>query len=124
MDFANRTGSTSFRTLRLEARLALYGSDIDRTTTPLEAGLGWTVKLHKTDFIGKQALVKQKEAGVQRKLVCLVMRSRGSPKRSAMTSARPGETLITASARRRASTMPSPDLTIGTVRRSGECRYS
>jgi aminomethyltransferase len=64
-------------TLRLEARLPLYGNDIDATTSPLEAGLGWTVKLKGGDFIGRDALLKQKKDGLQRKLVCLEMRSRG-----------------------------------------------
>jgi aminomethyltransferase len=56
-------------TLRLEAKLCLYGNDIDETTTPLEAALGWTVKLEAGDFIGRDALVGQKESGVKRKLV-------------------------------------------------------
>ena len=43
-------------TLRLEARLSLYGNDIDETTNPLEAGLGWVVKLDKGDFVGRAAL--------------------------------------------------------------------
>jgi aminomethyltransferase len=64
-------------TLRLEARLALYGNDIDASTTPLEAGLGWTVKLKAGEFIGHEALRRQKKEGVRRKLVCLEMRSRG-----------------------------------------------
>jgi aminomethyltransferase len=56
-------------TLRLEARLPLYGNDIDATTTPLEAGLGWAVKLDKGDFIGRDALVAQKARGLSRQLV-------------------------------------------------------
>jgi aminomethyltransferase len=64
-------------TLRLEAKLCLYGNDIDATTTPLEAGLGWTVKFKGEDFIGKDALKRQKKEGVSRKLVCMEMRSRG-----------------------------------------------
>lgn len=56
-------------TLRLEARLSLYGNDIDETTNPLEAGLGWTVKLDKADFIGKAALEQIKAAGLTRKMV-------------------------------------------------------
>jgi aminomethyltransferase len=56
-------------TLRLEAKLSLYGNDIDETTTPLEAGLGWTVKLDGADFIGKGALLAQKKRGVDRRLV-------------------------------------------------------
>jgi aminomethyltransferase len=63
-------------TLRLEARLPLYGNDIDATTTPLEAGLGWVVKL-ENDFIGQGALKKQKAEGVSRKLVGFVMKGRG-----------------------------------------------
>lgn len=64
-------------TLRLEARLCLYGNDIDETTTPLEAGLGWTVKLKAGEFVGRDALRRQKKDKVKRKLVCLQMRSRG-----------------------------------------------
>lgn len=64
-------------TLRLEARLPLYGNDIDQTTTPLEAGLGWTVKLKAGVFIGQEALVKQKAEGIKRSLVCMEMRTRG-----------------------------------------------
>jgi len=58
-------------TLRLEKGYCLYGNDIDQTTNPLEAGLGWVTKLSKTDFVGKAALVSAKEAGLQRKLVGL-----------------------------------------------------
>ena len=47
----------------------LYGSDMDDTTTPLEAGLAWVVKLDKGDFVGRDALVRQREQGVARKLV-------------------------------------------------------
>ncbi|RYE77913.1 MAG: glycine cleavage system aminomethyltransferase GcvT, partial [Myxococcales bacterium] len=56
-------------TLRLEARLSLYGNEIDETTNPLEAGLGWTVKLDKSEFVGREALVAVKAAGLPRKLV-------------------------------------------------------
>lgn len=63
--------------LRLEMKYALYGNDIDETTNPLEAGLGWVVKLDKTDFIGKAALVAKKEQGLKRKLVGLEMVGRG-----------------------------------------------
>jgi len=56
-------------TLRLEAGLCLYGNDIDRTTNPLEAGLGWTVKLDKPAFSGKATLERVKAAGPTRKLV-------------------------------------------------------
>ncbi|MBV6623924.1 MAG: glycine cleavage system aminomethyltransferase GcvT [Rivularia sp. (in: Bacteria)] len=64
-------------TLRLEAAMALYGQDIDDTTTPLEAGLGWLVHLDtKGDFIGREVLEQQKANGVQRKLVRLQMQGR------------------------------------------------
>jgi aminomethyltransferase len=64
-------------TLRLEARLSLYGNDIDETTTPYEAGLGWVVKLEAGEFIGKPALLRQKQEGVTRKLAGFVMKERG-----------------------------------------------
>jgi aminomethyltransferase len=64
-------------TLRLEAKLSLYGNDLSETTTPLEAGLGWVVKLDRADFIGKEALLRQRTLGVQRKLVGFEMRERG-----------------------------------------------
>ncbi|AUT03778.1 glycine cleavage system protein T [Nostoc sp. CENA543] len=64
-------------TLRLEAAMALYGQDIDDTTTPLEAGLGWLVHLDtKGDFIGRDVLQQQKTAGVQRRLVGLQTQGR------------------------------------------------
>jgi aminomethyltransferase len=64
-------------TLRLEAKLCLYVNDIDETTTPLEAGLGWVVKLEKGDFCGRDALVAQKAKGLSRQLVGFVMKERG-----------------------------------------------
>lgn len=66
--------------LRTEAGLCLYGNDIDRTRTPLEAGLGWIVKLDKEHFIGKDALVRQKEEGVREKLVGFELEGRGIPR--------------------------------------------
>ncbi len=56
-------------TLRLEAKMALYGHEIDDTTTPLEADLGWICKFSKGDFLGRDALIRQQEAGLTRKLV-------------------------------------------------------
>lgn len=56
-------------TLRFEAMLPLYGNEMDENITPLEMGFGYFVKLNKPDFIGKEALVKQKEEGIKRKLV-------------------------------------------------------
>jgi aminomethyltransferase len=64
-------------TLRLEAKMALYGHEIDATISPLEADLAWIVKLDKGDFVGRDVLVKQKEAGLTRKLVGFEMRGRG-----------------------------------------------
>jgi aminomethyltransferase len=56
-------------TLRLEMGYSLYGNDIDQTTHPLEAGLGWITKLGKGDFVGKSVMAKAKVEGLQRKLV-------------------------------------------------------
>ncbi|MDZ7362108.1 MAG: glycine cleavage system aminomethyltransferase GcvT [candidate division KSB1 bacterium] len=56
-------------TLRLEMKYCLYGNDIDQTTNPLEAGLGWITKLDKGDFIGREAMAKMKAAGIPRRLV-------------------------------------------------------
>jgi len=56
-------------TLRLEAKYLLYGNDMDGTTSLLEAGLGWIVRFEKPDFIGREALLKQKQDGVKRRLV-------------------------------------------------------
>ncbi len=64
-------------TLRLEAKMALYGHEIDASISPLEAGLDWIVKLDKGEFVGREALLKQKQAGIQRKLVGFEMRGRG-----------------------------------------------
>jgi aminomethyltransferase len=64
-------------TLRLEAALALYGNDIDDTTTPLEAKLQWICKFDKGGFTGRDVLLKQKENGVERTLVGFEMRGRG-----------------------------------------------
>ena len=55
--------------LRLEAGYPLYGHELSDQITPLEAGLGWTVKFHKKDFIGKEALIRQKENGIQHRVV-------------------------------------------------------
>jgi aminomethyltransferase len=64
-------------TLRLEAKMALYGHEIDASISPLEADLGWIVKLDKGEFVGREALLKQKEAGIRRKLAGFEMRARG-----------------------------------------------
>ncbi len=64
-------------TLRLEAAMSLYGHEIGASITPYDAGLGWIVKLDKGDFIGRGALVKQKDKGVTRALAGFEMRGRG-----------------------------------------------
>ncbi|HEV2580253.1 MAG TPA: glycine cleavage system aminomethyltransferase GcvT [Ktedonobacteraceae bacterium] len=64
-------------TLRLEAGYCLYGHELDDTTNPLEAGLGWTIKLNKGDFIGHDALAAIKAQGLKRKLVGIEMVERG-----------------------------------------------
>lgn len=70
-------GLAARNTLRLEMRYPLYGNDIDETTTPPEAGLGWIVKLDKGEFIGRKALEKEKEKGLKRKLVGFQMIEKG-----------------------------------------------
>ena len=64
-------------TLRLEAGMALYGHEIDASITPWEAGLGWIVKPGKGDFLGREALLRQKDRGVTRRLVGFEMTGRG-----------------------------------------------
>lgn len=66
-------------TLRLEMGFCLYGNDIDDTTSPIEAGLGWITKFNK-EFIDRELLLKQKEEGVSRKLVGFEMVDRGIPR--------------------------------------------
>jgi aminomethyltransferase len=64
-------------TLRLEARLSLYGNDIDNTTHPIEAGLGWVVKFEKGDFVGRAALEAVQAAPLKRKLIGFEVTGRG-----------------------------------------------
>jgi len=66
--------------LRLEMAYRLYGSDMDDETTPLEAGLGWVVKLEKGEFMGREAMRRQREAGVPRKLVGFTLTDPGIPR--------------------------------------------
>jgi aminomethyltransferase len=67
-------------TLRLEAGYMLYGNDIDHTTSPLEAGLGWTVKFTDADFVGRDVLERQKADGVTRRMVQIEMLDRAIPR--------------------------------------------
>ena len=70
-------GLAARNTLRLEAKMALYGNDIDETTTVLEADLGWICKFGTGDFMGRDALLTQKQEGLKRKLVGFEMVERG-----------------------------------------------
>lgn len=67
-------------TLRLEAGFSLYGHELTDRISPLEAGLGWVVKLNKDAFIGKDALAQQKADGLERRLVGFVLEDRGVPR--------------------------------------------
>lgn len=66
--------------LRLEVGYPLYGSDLDTEHTALEGGLGWAVKLDKGDFLGREALARQKEEGVPRRLTGVVLSGKGFPR--------------------------------------------
>ncbi len=78
MEFGIRPcGLGARNTLRLEAKMALYGHEIDASITPFEADLAWIVKLDKGDFLGREALLRQKESGIKRKLVGFRMCGRG-----------------------------------------------
>ncbi len=67
-------------TLRLEMGYCLYGNDIDETTNPLEAGLGWITKLNKGEFTGRAALLKAKEEGLRRRLVGMMVDAKAFPR--------------------------------------------
>jgi aminomethyltransferase len=69
-------GLAARNTTRLEAALRLWGNDMDETITPLEAGLGWVVKMAKGDFIGRDALDRQKREGLIRRIVGFEMEDR------------------------------------------------
>ncbi len=74
------TGLGARDSLRLEMKYCLYGNDIDETTNPLEARLGWITQMDKPDFVGKSALVNQKSAGLKRALVAFKMLERAIPR--------------------------------------------
>lgn len=67
-------------TLRLEMKYCLYGNDIDETTQPLEAGLGWITKLKKGEFIGRDALLAVSQQGLKRRLIGFTMQDRAVPR--------------------------------------------
>jgi aminomethyltransferase len=66
--------------LRLEMGYCLYGNDIDQTTNPIEAGLGWITKLEKPDFIAKDVILKVKQDGIKRKLVAMISDEKTFPR--------------------------------------------
>ncbi len=82
-------------TLRLEAGLNLYGQDMDDETSPLVSNLGWTVDLSDRQFIGKEAVVAEKAAGVAAKLTGLVMRGKGVLRQGQTVVTNEGEGIIT-----------------------------
>jgi aminomethyltransferase len=82
-------------TLRLEAKMALYGNDIDDTVTPSEADLGWIVKMGKGEFLGRAALAAQKQAGVPRRLVGFEMVDRGIARHGYAAETAAGAGLVT-----------------------------
>lgn len=79
-------------TLRLEKGFCLYGNDIDDTTSPLEAGLGWVTKL-QTDFVGRDVIANLKEQGIRRRLVGFTMLDRGIPRQGYPILNAEGETI-------------------------------
>jgi aminomethyltransferase len=70
-------------TLRFEVCYCLYGHELEEDITPLEAGIGWAVKLKKDDFVGRAALVRQKSEGIPRRIVCLEVTGRGIARQDA-----------------------------------------
>jgi aminomethyltransferase len=67
-------------TLRLEMGFCLYGHDIDQTTNPLEAGLGWITKVDKGEFLGRAAILKAKQEGLKRRLVGFIVQGKAFPR--------------------------------------------
>ena len=82
-------------TLRLEAKMALYGNDIDDTVTPWEADLAWIVKMSKGDFIGRDALAAQRQTGVARRLVGFEMVDRGIARHGYPARTKAGDGVVT-----------------------------
>ncbi|MBL7715950.1 MAG: glycine cleavage system aminomethyltransferase GcvT [Bdellovibrionales bacterium] len=79
-------------TLRLEVRYPLYGNDLTSETNPIEAGLGWVVKLAKGDFVGRNAIAPIQQAGPERKLVGIEVRGRGIPRQGYKVMSEDGST--------------------------------
>jgi aminomethyltransferase len=94
-------------TLRLEMGYCLYGNDIDDTTSPLEAGLGWITKFNK-DFIGKAKVEKLKAKGIQKKLVGLETLEKGIPRHGYEVKNEEGETIGTVTSGTQSPTLQKP----------------
>lgn len=82
-------------TLRLQKGFCLYGNDIDESTSPIEAGLSWTVRFDKGDFNGRSVMFEQKENGCARHLVPILMEDRGIPRHGYAVRTGSGEGTIT-----------------------------
>ncbi len=94
-------------TLRLEMGYCLYGNDIDDSTSPLEAGLGWITKLNK-DFVAKNILAKQKAEGIKRKLVGLEMMEKGIPRHGYEIQNKEGEIIGSVTSGTQAPSLQKP----------------
>jgi aminomethyltransferase len=82
-------------TLRLEAGLPLYGHEYDEATSPLEAGYGWAVKFEKPEsFIGREALLREKESGLKKKLVGIELAGRAIPRQGTPVFSADGARLV------------------------------
>jgi aminomethyltransferase len=92
-DGASPAGLGARDTLRLEAAMALYGHEIDESTTPYEAGLAWVVKLDKGDFLGRDALAAQRERGTPKKLVGFAVQGRGIARQGHGVLSKEGESV-------------------------------
>ena len=80
-DFGIKPAGLAARdSLRLEMGYCLYGNDIDKSTNPIEAGLGWITKINKGDFIGREAILKVKEKGASQKLTPLILLEKSYPR--------------------------------------------
>ena len=102
-------------TLRLEKGFRLYGNDINDTTSPLEAGLGWITKLNGDDFVGRDYLLRQKEAGLPRRLVAFRVHDRRAPRQGYPIQNEAGEVIGEVTSGTHAPTLDFP-MGLGYVR--------
>jgi aminomethyltransferase len=80
LDFIQPIGLGARDTLRLEAGYLLYGNDMDESTSPIEAGIGWAVRLEKGDFLGRAVIEQQKRNGAPRKMMAFKLEDPGVPR--------------------------------------------